>query len=257
MSIYQHFPQSEHAFLDKILEWQADVEQNYAPKLTNFLDPREQDVIQSVVGKNADIKIKLSGGQDRYERKRALLHPDYYEPMDEDFQLAFFELRYPEKFVTIEHRDLLGALMSIGLKREKFGDIIFSEERVQFVLAEEVSDYVELQLESVGKAKVHVFPIEKEQLIEVKDEWAELNKTVSSLRLDAVLSEAYSLSRAKVIALIEKGYVHVNWKTIEQPSYQVHEGDFLSIRGFGRSKLLEIVGKSKKDRWRLRLGRKK
>lgn len=257
MNIYQHFLTSEHAFIDKVLEWQQEVEQNYAPKLTNFLDPREQDIIQSVVGKNADVQIMLSGGRDGFERKRALLYPDYYEPIDEDFRLAFFELRYPEKFISIEHRDLLGALMSIGLKREKFGDILFADGRAQFVIAEEVSNYVEFQLDSVGRAKVNVRPIDKLHLIEVDDEWEELNKTVSSLRLDAVLSEGYSLSRSKVVALIEKGYVHVNWKTIEQPSYQVHEGDYLSIRGFGRSKLLEIVGKSKKDRWRLRLGRKK
>lgn len=257
MSIYQHFLTSEHAFIDKVLQWQQDVEQNYAPKLTNFLDPREQDIIRSVIGTNDEVKIKLFGGQERFERKRALLYPDYYEPIDEDFQLAFFELRYPDKFITIEHRDLLGALMSIGLKREKFGDILAADGVMQFVIAEEVAQYVELQLESVGRAKVTLLPIQKEQLIEIIDEWDELSKTVSSLRLDAVLAETYSLSRAKAAALIEKGDVHVNWKTIEQASHQVQIGDYLSIRGYGRSKLLAIDGKTKKDKWRLRLGRKK
>jgi RNA-binding protein YlmH len=251
MTIYQHFRKEEHEFIDMVLEWKEDVRSQYAPKLTDFLDPREQQIIESIIGTEGEINVRFAGGM---ERKRALLYPDYYEPEEEDFQLVYYELVYPSKFLSIEHPQVLGAMMSLGLRRSKFGDILIEGDRVQVMAAGEVASYIEMNLQSVGKAKVTLKSITKQELIQAKEEWTEQSITVSSLRLDVLLSNIYRLSRQKVQPFIEHGHAKVNFKVIEQPSFECKEGDVLSLRGHGRSHILSVEGKTKKEKWRIVVG---
>ncbi|THE14401.1 RNA-binding protein [Bacillus timonensis] len=257
MNLYQHFRKEEHAFIDQVLEWKQTVENQYSPKLTDFLDPREQEIVKQVIGTNGEILVDFFGGKDGLERKRALLYPTYFEPNEDDYHLAFFEVKYPVKFVTVDHRKVLGSLMSLGLKRTKFGDILTQDEQIQIVVANEIADYVRMNLTAVGKATISLSEINSTDLLEVNEEWTEQTVTVSSLRLDVVLSSILNLSRQKVQVLIENGLVKVNWKKIEQTSFECKETDVLSVRGYGRSKLHSIEGKTKKEKWRIIVGRQK
>lgn len=257
MNLYQHFRAYEHAFIDQVLEWKQIVENQYSPKLTDFLDPREQEIVKQVIGTNGDTLVDFFGGKDGLERKRALLYPAYFEPTETDYNLSAFEVKYPVKFVTVDHRKVLGSLMSLGLKRSKFGDILTQEERIQIVIAKEIADYVRMNLTAVGKATISLSEIPINDLLEVNEEWSEQTITVSSLRLDVVLSSILNLSRQKVQVLIENGLVKVNWKKVEQSSFECKENDVLSARGYGRSKLHSIEGKTKKDKWRIIAGRQK
>lgn len=96
MSIYQHFRQEEKEFIDQVLNWIDYVDKNYAGKLTDFLDPREQYIVQSIIGKERSCRVQFFGGAKQSERCRAFLHPDYYEPAEEDFQITLFEIIYPK-----------------------------------------------------------------------------------------------------------------------------------------------------------------
>lgn len=255
MSLYQHFRKEEHAFLDQVLEWKDLVDLQYRPKLTDFLDPREQEIVKQVIGQNGDVLVDFLGGRPTSERRRALLFPQYHQPSNEDFMLTYFEIIYPVKFVSIDHRKVLGSLMSLGLKRGKFGDILTNDELMQVVVADEISEYLLLNLQSIGKATVSLKKISQESLIEEKDEWIEQVTTVSSLRLDVVIAAIYNLSRQKVQTIIQNGLVKVNWKITDQPSFECREHDVLSVRGYGRSRIHIIEGKTKKDKWRIKVGR--
>ncbi|MCH1623858.1 RNA-binding protein [Fredinandcohnia quinoae] len=255
MNLYQHFRKEEHAFIDQVLEWKDVVDIQYRPKLTDFLDPREQEIVKQVIGHNGDVLVDFLGGNPTAERKRALLFPQYYQPTDDDFMLTYLEIHYPVKFVSIDHRKVLGTLMSLGLKRGKFGDILTNEELMQFIAANEIADYLMLNLQSIGKATVSLRKISKEDLIEEIEEWTEQVTTVSSLRLDVVLAAIYNLSRQKVQTIIQNGLVKVNWKITDQSSFECREDDVLSVRGFGRSRIHMIEGKTKRDKWRIKIGR--
>jgi RNA-binding protein YlmH len=257
MSIYQHFRKEEHAFIDQVLSWKENVLTQYAPKTTDFLDPREQEMIKLVIGNDSEVQVGFNGGHNSTERKRALLYPEYFEPTSDDYQLSVFQIVYPSKFVTIDHRKILGSLMSLGVKRSKFGDILVSGDLVQIIVAKEIADYIRMNLESVGKATISLKEIYFDQIILTEEVWTEQPTTVSSLRLDVILSAIYNLSRQKVQAMIQSGLVKVNWKVIEESSFECKEGDVLSLRGFGRSKLLTIEGKTKKEKWRIIVGKQK
>lgn len=257
MNIYQHFRLEEREYIDQVLQWKDQVESQYAPKLTDFLDPREQHILKLLIGENNEVKYQFFGGSLDGERKRALLYPDYLMVSEEDFQIALFEIQYPSKFVTLEHRQVLGTLMSLGLKRGKFGDILMKDGKVQFFAAKEVSSYIQNNVESIGKAGVRLNEISSNEQISSRELWEENDLTVSSLRLDTVISGVYHLSRQKSQALIQHGLVKVNWTLTENPSFDCDEGDMLSVRGFGRAKIVAIEGKTKKDKWRIIVGKQK
>ncbi|HEX7065391.1 MAG TPA: RNA-binding protein [Bacillales bacterium] len=254
MDLYQHFRPEEKPFIDEIANWSEDVKERYIPKRSDFLDPRQQDIARAVVGDDPEIILSFSGGSQYTERKRLLMLPPYYQAEDEDSGIVLFSVDYPRKFASIAHRDLLGALMSLGVKREKYGDLLFEDGQVQLVVAEEIASFVQLNLTEVGNSPVKLEEIPMSEILAVPESWNERNGTVSSLRLDAVLAEIYRQSRAKMTPLIQKKLVKVNWKTVEQPSYSLQAGDYLSVRGKGRSKLLDVDGQTKKGKQRIVIG---
>ncbi|PLR69671.1 YlmH family RNA-binding protein [Bacillus sp. UMB0893] len=253
--VYQHFRQEERHFIDQVMEWRENVSLQYSPKLTDFLDPREQDMVRAVIGTNGDVNVLFSS--DDMERKRALLYPDYFTPSFEDFHVSLIEVHYPVKYTSLEHRHILGSLMSLGLKRSKFGDLLFFEDRIQLVTAKEVEDFIVMNLNEIGRSKVSLQPLDWKQRIRHSEAIQESSATVSSLRLDAVAAAIYNISRQKIGILIQNGNVKVNWKVIEQTSFECREGDTLSVRGFGRSKLLSVDGRTKKDKWKITIGKQK
>ncbi|GLB61246.1 YlmH family RNA-binding protein [Cytobacillus sp. NCCP-133] len=257
MSIYQHYRPEEKEFIDQVLNWKDQVDNTYAPKVTEFLDPREQLILKSIIGQHSGILVDLFGGTNDAERKRGLIFPDYYESGQDDFQICLFEIDYPKKFVTLDHPQVLGSLMSLGLKRSKFGDILFADERIQFFVSEEIEDYVRLQLETIGRASVTLSKKPFAEAIQTSDEWKECSVTSSSLRLDTVISAIYNLSRQKSQAYIQQRIVKINWTLVENPAFECKERDIISVRGQGRSKIMEIDGKTKKEKWRIIAGRQK
>jgi RNA-binding protein YlmH len=252
VTIYQHFRHDEKEFVDSVLQWRNQVENQYAPKRTDFLDPRQQYIVQSIIGQSQDILLSFS--PEHTERKRALLYPSYFEPAEEDYGIRLFEIEYPVKFVTIEHRQVLGSIMSLGLKRDKFGDILADENKVQLILAEEISEFVRMELVEIGKAKVTLHAVPFTEMMHSREEWLEKVTTVSSLRIDVVLAAIYNISRQKAQTFIKAKLVKLNWKITENPSIEVDTGDVISARGFGRSKLISIEGKTKREKWRISLG---
>jgi RNA-binding protein YlmH len=256
MSIYQHFRPEERGFIDQVLNWKDFVENKYAPKLTDYLDPREQQILKTIIGQQI-INLGFFGGSPHTERKRALLYPDYYQETEDDFHVSLFEVKYPSKFIHLTHPQVLGSLMSIGLKRDKFGDILLADERVQFFCAEEISDYVKLEVQSIGKASVELIQQPLSETILQKEQWIEMMITASSIRIDTIISSIYKISRQKSQVLIHSGLVKVNWTVIESTSFECGEGDTISVRGFGRSKIFSFDGKSKKEKWKIIIGRQK
>ncbi|WP_088005765.1 RNA-binding protein [Indiicoccus explosivorum] len=254
-SLLQHFRKDEQPFIEQAAGWLREVEDRYTPKLTDFLDPRERFIVKSVIG-SSGILMAGDGKFPAAERQRVLLYPDYLEPAEEDFKILVFQINYHTKFVTLEHRDVLGSLMGLGLGRGKFGDIRVADGTIQFAAAEEISQYVKTNFVTAGKTKIGLELVEEEeQLIVQTEEWAEETMTVSSMRLDAVLASVFNLSRQKASALVSGGRVKVNWTVTEQPAFELHESDLLSVRGFGRIRIVMIEGRTKKDKVRLVIGR--
>lgn len=257
MSIYQHFRPEEKEFIDQVINWKDSVEQTYAPRLTDFLDPRQQYIVNSIIGKNHESKVSFFGGIEMAERKRAIIYPNYFTPKEDDYEMTLFEIVYPEKFVTLIHPEVLGSLMGLGLKRNKFGDILIRDKTIQFLTATEIAEYIHANFVMVGRTKIQLVEKSFTEILKAADSISELYFTVSSLRIDTVLANASRLSREKVQSLIEHGLVKVNWAVVNSTSYELQEGDVISARGIGRIRLLTIGDKTKRGKWKVTVGKYK
>lgn len=251
MEIYQHFRKEEHAFIDQVLSWKEEVERSYQRKLTDFLDPREQQIVDMLVGtENDDLQVNQFGGGHYSERKRAIIAPYYEEIEHIDYQLTLLEGNYHSKFITLTHRDIMGSFLSLGVTRQTLGDIYLKDGRFQIITTTEISPFIKTNLTSIKNATIQLVDKPFDDLIETEKNWVEQSKTISSLRLDNVLKEIYNLSRKDAVDYIKKNNVKVNFKVVDEPSFQLRESDMLSLRGKGRSKLISLEGKTRKNRLR-------
>ena len=214
--------------------------------MTSFLDPRGQYILEVIVGSFEDMKVSYFGGQSA-ERKRAIIAPSYFEPTEGDFEEVLIQINYPEKFVSIQHQHVLGTLMSLGIEREQVGDILVSD-TIQFVLTKQLESYIMMELTKIKGATVKLDSIPFKDMIQSKENWNIHHSTVSALRLDVVLKEMIRKSRSIAKQLIEKKRVKVNHTLIDSPDFQLQNNDLLSIQGFGRAQIIDIGGKTKKEK---------
>jgi RNA-binding protein YlmH len=256
---YAHFHPDEHPFVDRVTEWLERAAERHAVKVTDFLDPRQATILESVANRfNGNAAYRLDGGYAEAERRRAVILPDYRDPINVNAGICVLAVTpFDEKFVALEHGDYMGAILGMGLKRDKIGDIHVIEEGCHCLVAEEIGDYLRLNLLQVHRTRVHTELLPCTELKTAKAEFEEIHLSVASMRLDGIVSDLCRLSRAKAQEPIRAGRCRVNWKVEEDPSRPLKEGDVLSVQGFGRFKLLEAEGITKKGRIRVKAGKYK
>lgn len=252
-NITQHFRPDEVPFIDLMMSLINTASSEYRPVLTDFLNPRQLYILQTLVNAQDQLKLRHWGGYPEAEMQRALIYPDYFEPTEDDFKLQLIEVDYPSKFVELHHRQIMGSLLGSGIKRDTFGDILNEDNHWQFFIKREMTAYVGSQVDRIGKTHVHLIMIDLDQLVHPTDDWEPLDSTVSSLRLDVVISTAFNYSRNRSKDLIEHGMVRVNWEEIDRPDYELAVHDQVSVRHSGRIKLTALRGKNKKQKLKIAL----
>ncbi|GIP16710.1 RNA-binding protein S4 [Paenibacillus montaniterrae] len=253
---YSHFHPEERAFVDRAQEWIERSAELHELRRTDFLDPRQQFIISTLCSRNGMVNIRFDGGYEAAERKRALIAPDYRDLEYEDAELSVLQVTsQAEKFHELDHGDFLGALLGLGIKRDRIGDIHLHDSFCHIVVADQMSQFLDISLRQVHRLHVltDVLPIDKLQPVQQRLE--ELSFTVASMRLDGIASDAYRISRSKIVDPIKAGRCRVNWKAVEDPSAQLQAGDVVSIKGLGRFKVLEVDGVTKKGRIRVKIGK--
>lgn len=252
-NIKQHFRPDEGPIIDKLLGMIAIAHGQYRPVLTDFLNPRQVYIANSLVNREDDIKIKAWGGYQAAEMQRCLIYPDYYQPSLADFNLQLFSIDYPQKFTELHHRQIMGTLISDGLERSAFGDILHDQDNWQLLVKKELNAFIQDQVDRIGRNHIRMKEIPFDQIIQPEDDYEMTQTTVSSLRLDAVISAAFHYSRNRAKESIKRGYARVNWKVEERSDYELAVNDLISVRHAGRFKLISENGKNKKQHWRLQL----
>lgn len=249
MSVHQHFRKFEHPFVDAVLSWMDQVERTYIPHVTDFLNPREQTIIANLIGTQHDeLKYAFFGGYEASERKRGCIAPIYETITEETFALELLEGSYPSKFVSLRHPDILGAFMSLGIERKTLGDITVQDGVFQFFMTGEMVSYIQMNLTQVKQATVKLETKPSEARIVSDEKWMERHQTVSSLRLDVLTKEIYQLPRSLAATLIKQQKVKVNFTQVDDPATPLLEGDMISVSGYGRSKLMQVGGTTRKDK---------
>ena len=224
---------------------------------SDFLNVREVAVLKRQVADLPVGRFFIFGGIEDAERVMVFFPASYEERGDIDFPISCIEIQIKSNSLT--HRDFLGAILGVGIDRKLIGDIYtVSEDKSvvkAFVLCQnKITDFLISELHQIGRCQVSCTKAETTDIMSVRrieDKYG----TVPSLRLDVIIGEALNLSRTKVKALIDSEKVAVNSAQISSSHYQVMPKDIISVRGFGKFIFYESLGRTKKDRIQIHLGK--
>lgn len=247
----------ERLFIARCLDQVEIAHGKHRPVLTGFLDPGQAALLTQVAAGAGGVQVHTWGGYPDAERVRACLRPADWRPVPPDFEISLLRVspRVPGGTApSLCHRDYLGALLGLGLKREKIGDCLVQPSEGVVCLAAEIAGFVEENLTQVGRWTVTVQPVAPGESLPEPPPLRSRTVTAASPRLDAVLGAAFNLSRSRAAALIRAGSVNVNWRAQTNPDAPLRAGDTVSCRGRGRFRVLELAGPTRRGRQRLRLG---
>lgn len=249
-TLYQHFDQSETAFIQKVEEWIATVEEQYTFVLTPFLNIRERYILTTLC-RHYGCRYEWFSHIQQPERMRCLIVPDYYVFDEDDFEVMLLRIDYNKKFNTLSHPQILGTLLSLGIHREQLGDIIDDGQDYYVETTKTMGRYFLMNVTKMGGVSVTLKEENKHHIIP-KNNYCIEKTTISSFRLDNILATVYNISRQRAKECIQKKDVNVNYVTITHPDFQVSCDDLISVRHLGRCYLTHIdEHKTKKDRYRI------
>lgn len=216
------------------------------PKFSGFLSLDEQsEIIPLILGG----KAQLFGGYEDAERKMLGALPDYISEPEQAFPIKAVRFVYPKEYI-LSHRDVLGSLMSLGIKRESVGDICFAEGVATAFVTDEMADYIAQQVTKIGRVGVKVEVTMPQEAVKSFNSplTQSITFTVSSPRIDAVLSALTGCSRTKAEQLIKDGLVFVNSVAVTKSTKQVMVNDKITLRGTGKFVITGSGNYSKKGR---------
>ncbi len=247
--------QDDILFIKNIKEWVDNAQTRYKRKFTHFLTEKQCDIVTSVMKSIGSGAYTLYGGWDAAKRRVLAVYNEYDEALLSDFPITAFTVRYQNAY-TLSHRDFLGALMSLGIKRDCIGDIVIDNGAAVLFVHSSVSPVVENEITKIGRVGVSVSEgSDALSSMNTEDRFRDITGTVASLRLDCVLSLALGLSRSRVAPLILAKKVIVNNFERLSGDFVLSENDTFSVKGFGKFILSEIGGQSRKDRTFIRVSK--
>lgn len=220
---------------------------------TAYLTPAEQAALTAWnAASGSDCLMLLRGGHPACERRVAFFLPYYMDEEDFQEEEQFRALQVTAGFGQPGHRDYLGAILNLGIRRDFLGDIWVKENRAAVFCLPSVASHLLLSLDHVGRCGVRVEEIALSEVPAPDRRVRSRTFTVQSLRLDAVAAGLFGLSRASAAELIRGGAVTLNYLPCEKPDASIREGDVLSIRGHGKATVAEVGNLSRKGRVFLR-----
>lgn len=227
---------------------------------SGFLDMHERSVAAGMRHGYGDVRTVFYGGFDGAERVAAVMLPEYVEASDYDSLCDYFDdcpENNPIMIVEVEkdrfskplgHRDYLGALMALGVKREIAGDIIVTENGCRIAVLAHMADFIAENLIKAGRGSLKARVKQPSRSATEKAGGVQGSFTVSSMRLDSVIKNAFNLSRTQACAGIESGLVFVNDVECYKADKRIVQGDKIVFRRKGRIIIKDCSSVSKKGR---------
>lgn len=229
-------------------------EDQYITTHSSFLDMRQRTLAEARCRQHHGIRFYFYGGYEDAERTLVIFLPEYGEIPEnhlpgpgDDNPLALLRISQ-DGGRTLSHRDYLGSLTALGVKREMIGDILVRDGGADIVILKEMGDFLIYHYEMAGRASLKGNLVPIDQIVVPENRFEEKRDTVASLRLDNLIASAFSMSRGRAAEAVERGLVFINGLQCEKPDRQIKEGDKLVLRGKGKVLLKAVGSVTRKDR---------
>lgn len=230
----------QKVLIEKLSNWDQALSSYKSVVFSAFLNEEQQALISDA---HLPYQLTYFGGVGNASMQRLVISRDEFVG---DSEVVVLVSNYHAKYQKIEHRQLLGSLMQLGIERDCFGDLIVEDERLIVVTTKQY-----IPLLCFNKVKIGRYELSFKEMhdkVERVENWVEKQYIVSSLRLDVIVSALTNLSREKAASLIRNRYVKLNHQTIEDVSKICNNNNEIIIRSYGRFKYIETLKQTKKER---------
>lgn len=246
--------EDDRLLVSKLLDKIEFVSQKNTIESTDFLDIHQKNILEKVLVTLKYKNYAIYGGYPNSERTIIILYPQKLEMI---FENNSFDYNHMIQIIRIvlpnelrgkySHRDYLGAIIKIGVKREKIGDILVSADGADIIVKKEISNYLQtslVELTRFSKSKISIQNVEEVNITSPKIEI--VNIIIPSMRMDSIVSELIKTSRSKANEIINVERVFVNGEMVTKNSKLLKEDDIITVRGKGRFKVKKILNYTKK-----------
>lgn len=236
---------ADREWISRCEDFEQSVLRYKSVRFSRFVTPHDLAVFSAQFRPSPFVSTLCYGGTEDAERVMIGFFPDYLEPDPSLFPISPVLI---SGVSGLTHRDILGAVLGLGIKRELIGDIFVDGDDAVVMCDSSICDYLLYQLKTVGRNKVTVSLCPADISVSLRHPFSVFRSVVASLRLDAVVSAAAHLSRGEAQELIAGEGVSVNFCVVTDPAKRLAEGDVLSLKRHGRFVLKAITGETKKGR---------
>ncbi|MBR2908279.1 MAG: hypothetical protein IKC26_11620 [Clostridia bacterium] len=244
---------------------------------SGFLTPREQRFFEKHLARRGrSAMVRFYGGFIGAERRVACFLPDYLSDLLEgheegseeerlylgeslDEAIVMLEIR-GSGYRTLTHRDVLGAVLGLGIERDAIGDILLldgdgsgrEQPRIYLMTVARLAPFLLSELKKIGSDTVRVKRGHFPDGFVFEPKVRQISDTVASNRLDCVIGAITNTSREKAQSLIRGGLVEVDYEPAARPDARLLPPNVITVRGHGKFRLLALGEVTKKGRLRLR-----
>lgn len=221
---------------------------------TGLLDTHEQALAIAASKHAAGVRTLMYGGYADAERRMMVCIPRDLPMSDEeaaDGLLCVLRVTLPAISRELTHRDYLGSMMALGIDRSLTGDILVRPDGADIFIEPGIADYLLKEFIRAGNVVVKTEIVTADEAIMPEERVEYIRDSVSSLRLDSIVSSAFRLSRGKAAEAVKRGIVSVDHAECVKPDASVQEGSSIVLKGKGKAVLEETGGESKKGRIRI------
>lgn len=235
-------------WLSRLLDLANSCETKKTPKFTDFCDIHLLSIAKASL-KDSFVLHSFWGGFDDSERQMVGFFPDYLEPDSSLFPISLLKIKGAK---GSSHRDFLGSFLGLGITRDCIGDILVCDDSCFVFVHSKIAEFILYNLNKVGKNHVTV-SLEEDLSVLPERKFEEIFGTVSSVRLDSIVSLFTKKSRGDSQDLISSERVFLNGVAVTNNSASLKTGDVISVRGFGKMRLGTLGPETKKGRIRVTL----
>lgn len=246
--------EQEEQYLKKhLIDLSRRAEQKNFITYSNFLNLNEISILSQSAGEFY-CGYELSGGYEYAERKMAAFLPgshsfsDFPYPLEYPISAVSLVPLHPKFSEELTHRDVLGALMGLGIKREMLGDIILKDNtpgnNIQGENTAKATGAIVLCTDSISGYLIDNchqirYTMVRGEKISISDftyepSFVEKEGTVASFRLDTIVADICKLTRSHAQKIISEGNAFINSQKILNNDYICRNGDVLSVRHYGK-----------------------
>lgn len=223
----------------------------YEKNITVFSNGFYPPNIWSYFEKNINSNILLvesNGFVPESERRMISFNNDY----GIQFPVDIIKIVNKSSFSSLKHKDFLGGILSLGIERNKIGDIVVKGKTAYLPVVNEISSYILNNLLYIGKSPINATILENLEEIP-KTSFEEIVINVSSLRVDSIVAKLCNISRAKAIETLGSGKILIDYVKSKDKSQEIVKGSRLTIRGNGKYVVGDIVGETRSGKLKVKI----